>query len=113
MMELIESVWNYIKQTGAEHNVDPVIFAVLYIVTIPTYMGSMVWAVRNHRKGKSVVIPVISTLLNFILPAIYIIIFGKDVAWWVYAIIAFIVLYGGFSVIKKLKERLQEPSSES
>ena len=110
MAEWISDLWVSINEMGEAHNVNPVIFAILYVATIPTYMGSMVWAVRSHRKGKSITIPVISTLLNFILPAIYVIIFGKDVAWWVYLIIAFIVVYGGFSVMSKLRSKLESPS---
>ena len=113
MAELFGDTWEYITQIGTEHNVNPVVFAVLYVVTIPTYLGSMAWAVRNKRNGKEITIPVISTLINFILPAMYILIFGRGVAWWVYLIIAFIILYGGFSALRKLNSKLRKPTPES
>ncbi|GAB5408637.1 MAG: hypothetical protein BalsKO_10020 [Balneolaceae bacterium] len=111
-MELLQNLWIKINEIGAEHNVNPVLFAILYFGTIPPYMGSMVWAVKNHRSKKGIALPVISTLFFFILPTLYVAIFGKDVAWWVYAIIVFMVFYGSYSVFKKLKSKLEEPNSE-
>lgn len=111
-MEFLSDLWQGITELGAEHNVDPVLFAILYFGSIPPYMGSMFWAVKNHKRGSGVALPVISTLFFFILPALYVAVFGKDVAWWVYAIIAFMVIYGSYSVIVKLKARFEEPVSE-
>lgn len=107
-MEFIQDLWLEIAEMGVEHNVNPILFAILYFGTIPPYMGSMVWAVRNHKKGKATVIPILSTLLFFILPAIYVAIFGRNVAWWVYAIIAFMIVYGSYSAIKKVKVKMNE-----
>ncbi|MEQ9310296.1 MAG: hypothetical protein RLN90_12650 [Balneolaceae bacterium] len=112
MMEFLESFWIKINEMGVEHNVNPILFAILYIGSIPPYMGSMVWAVKNHRRKKGVVLPIISTLFFFILPALYVAIFGRNVAWWVYTIIAFMVVYGSYSVFKKLKSKLEETTSE-
>ncbi len=111
-MEFIQELWIKITEMGAEHNVNPILFAILYFGTIPPYMGSMVWAVRNHRIQKGIALPVISTMFFFILPALYIAFFGRNVAWWVYAIIAFMIIYGSYSVLNKLKSKLEEPVSE-
>lgn len=107
-MEFLQNLWQSITELGVKHNVDPILFAILYFESIPPYMGSMVWAVRNHRRKKGITVPIISTLFFFILPALYVAIFGRDVAWWVYAIIAFMVIYGSYSVVVKLKARFEE-----
>ncbi len=111
-MEYLEQFWERIILLGSEHNVNPILFAILYVASIPPYMGSMVWAVRNHRKGKSINLPVISTLFFFILPALYVAIFGRNVAWWVYGIIAFLIVYGTYTVRKKIKAKLEESEQE-
>jgi O-antigen/teichoic acid export membrane protein len=108
MTELLESTWIYIKDLGAEHNVNPILFGLLYVASIPPYLGSMGWIVRNYRKHKPLALPIISTLFFFILPASYIAIFGKDVAWWVYAIIAFLLIYGGSTALKTVKKRISQ-----
>ena len=110
-MDFLQNVWINITDMGIEHNVDPILFAILYFGTIPPYMGSMVWAIKNHKKQKNIVLPVFSTLFFFILPALYVIFFGKNVAWWVYAIIAFIIGYGLFGLYQKMKSSLQDSAS--
>ena len=98
---------------GSKHNVNPILFAILYVASILPYMGSMVWVVRNQRKGKSINLPVISTLFFFILPALYVAVFGRNVAWWVYVIIAFLIVYGITTVRKKLKLKLKEQKEDN
>ncbi len=108
VMDFLNELWADIQQKGLEHNVNPLIFAILYVGSIPPYMASMVWVVKNHRRGKEIVIPVISTLFFFILPALYIVIFGRNVAWWVYGIIAVMLIYGGYSGYRKFRSEIDE-----
>lgn len=107
MIEFFESIWVSITELGSKHNVDPVLFAILYIGTIPPYLGSLAIAIRNHRKGKSIVLPILSTVFFFIFPAVYVAVFGKDVAWWIYLIIAFMVGYGGYNIFLKFRSRVE------
>ncbi len=108
MIEFFESVWLHVNELGIKHNVNPIVFGILYIASIPPYVGSMGWIARNYRKQKPVALPIISTLFFFILPASYVAIFGKDVAWWVYLIITFLLIYGGFKAIKTVRERITQ-----
>lgn len=108
MIELLSDVWNYVQVLGETHNVNPVIFGVLYIGSIPPYLGALGWLVRNLRQHKPVAIPILSTLFFFILPSGYILLFGKDVAWWVYIIVAFLIVYGAYATLRKVKLRVQK-----
>ena len=108
MIEFFESSWIYIKDLGAEHNVNPILFGILYFASIPPYVGSMGWIVRNYKKQRPLAIPIISTLFFFILPASYIAVFGKNVAWWVYTIIAFLLIYGGYTAVQTVKKRISQ-----
>ncbi|RNC85620.1 MAG: hypothetical protein ED557_02275 [Balneola sp.] len=110
-MEYLADLWDKITVLGSEHNVNPILFAILYFASIPPYMGSMVWAVRNNRKGKSINLPVISTLFFFIMPALYVAIFGRNVAWWVYLTIVFLIIYSTHTVRKKITSKLEESES--
>jgi len=110
MTELLEGAWIYIKELGAQHNVNPILFGVLYIGSIPPYLGSMAWIVRNYKRDISIALPVISTLFFFILPALYIAVFGRDVAWWVYIIIVFLLIFGGYTAVKSIRIRLSQES---
>ena len=106
-MEFLIELWGDILKLGLRHNVNPVIFALLYVGSIPPYLGSLAWFIRNFRQNKALPFPIISTLFFFILPSMYVVIFGENVAWWVYLIIAIMVLYGSISAIKKVKGSLK------
>ena len=105
-MDQLGEFWQEIILLGEEHNVNPIMFAVLYLVSIPPYLFSIAWVVRNFRKGASVVFPIISTLVFFVLPSMYIAVFGRNVAWWVYAIIALLLIYGGFSAVRSVRKKI-------
>ncbi|MBO6793795.1 MAG: hypothetical protein JJ895_07790 [Balneolaceae bacterium] len=106
MSEWILTLWDSVKELGVEHNVNPILFAILYVGSIPPYIGSMAWIVRNHRKQKAINVPVISTLFFFIMPALYVLIFGRNVAWWVYVIIALLIGYSSYTLYKKIREKI-------
>ena len=108
MGEFITESWNSIKTLGADHNVDPVLFAVLYVVTIPLYLISLGRAVKNYRRKKPFKSLVVLTVFFFVLPALYVLFFGKNVVWWVYAIFFAIILYSIFSVFRKFKRKVKE-----
>ena len=105
MIEFLQSFWEYILKIGENHNVDPRLFAILYVLSIPPYLGSMAWVVRNYRKKKSISLPFASTLFFFIMPSLYVLFFGRNVAWWVYVIVVVLVLQGAYTVRKKVKTK--------
>ena len=107
MIEYFSELWIKILDMGDTHNVNPYIFAFLYVGSIPPYLGSIAWFVKNYRNNKTLPLPIISTLFFFILPSLYIIVFGRDVAWWVYLIIALMVFYGITMTIKKLRSGIK------
>lgn len=106
MIEFLNNSWSSILELGLKHNVNPLLFAFLYVSSIPPYLGSMVWIARNYKAEKSLTIPIISTLFFFILPALYVLIFGRNVAWWVYLILLIMIGYGSFSAYQKVKENI-------
>lgn len=53
MTELLEGVWIYISELGIEHNVDPIIFGILYVGSIPPYLASMAWIEIIETSGLS------------------------------------------------------------
>ncbi|MBO6535079.1 MAG: hypothetical protein JJ966_02575 [Balneolaceae bacterium] len=108
MIDWLLTVWESVIELGEQHNVNPFLFAVLYVGSIPPYLGSMAWIVRNHRRQKPINIPVISTLFFFIMPALYVLIFGRNVAWWVYVIVVILIVYSTFTLSKKIQAKIAE-----
>jgi hypothetical protein len=61
--------------------VNPLIFGAIYVGAIPFFFFSLVWLVRNIRKKKSIVIPVLLTGFFFISAYLYLIIVGENIPW--------------------------------
>ncbi len=108
MIEWLENAWIYIYELGLSHSVNPIIFGVLYIGSIPPYLWSIGWLISSLKNHKPLSIPILTTLFFFILPSLYIVLFGKDVAWWVYGIILILLSYGGFTAYRTVQSKLTE-----
>jgi len=108
MTEFLDYATDWVLGLGDAYGVNPVIFGILYIASIPPYLASIGWIVRNYRRGKPIALPVMSTGLFFIAPAIYLLAAGRNVPWAFYAAIGFMVLYGIFTTWKKVNKRVNK-----
>lgn len=93
---------------GVEYGVNPIIFGVIYVGAIPFFTLSIAWLVRNYRKGLSIVMPVLSASFFFISAYLYLMIAGKNVPWWIYAIVVAMLVYGAWSTYQKVKKQVKE-----
>lgn len=103
--------WNSVKEWflsfGEQYNVNPIIFGAIYIGAIPFFTASIAWLVRNHRKGKSIVVPILSAGSFFISAYLYLIIAGRNVPLWVYLVLAAMIIFGAFATIKKARRQIE------
>ena len=108
--------WSMIKEwffsLGEQYNVNPIIFGAIYIGAIPFFTASIAWLVRNYRKGKSVVLPILSAGFFFVSAYLYLIIAGRNVPLWVYLILAVMIVFGIFSTVKKVRKQIKEEPDE-
>lgn len=93
---------------GAKYHVDPYIFGGIYIGTIPLFFLCLSWTIRRAKKGKSIVIPALSTGLCFISSYLYLVVAGKNIPGWVYGLIVLMVVYGVYTSIKKIKGKVRK-----
>ncbi len=93
---------------GTEYGVNPIIFGVIYVGAIPFFSLSIGWLIRNFRRGKSIVMPVLSAMFFFVSAYIYLIFAGKNVPFWVYGIVVLLILIGIYSTIKKVRRQISE-----
>lgn len=95
---------------GDKYNVNPWIFGGIYIGAIPFFFLSLAWLIKNIRKKKPVVVPVLLSGFFFVSAYLYLIIAGKNIPVWVYIFIGAMVAYGVYSTIKKVKEKSDTPN---
>lgn len=108
--------WTTLKEwfwgLGEQYGVNPIVFGALYVGTIPFFSVSIAWLVNNYRKKKSIILPALLAGFFFISAYLYLIIAGKNVPLWVYSFVAFLVIFGTWSTIRKVKSRIHQKANE-
>jgi hypothetical protein len=107
MQNLWEAVKDYYISLGENYKVNPVIFLVIHVIATPLFIANVGWIVRNYRAKKSLVLPVIISTLIFNAANIYLVIAGKNISLWIYAILIITTIISGYFSIKKVKKKLK------
>lgn len=101
--------WQIFKEwflsLGEKYNVNPFIFGGIYLGAIPFFFISLYRTIKNIKKKKSIVLPVLLTGFFFISAYLYLIIAGKNIPVWAYVFIVLMIIYGIYSTIKKIREK--------
>lgn len=103
-MEWWEAFKEWFLGLGEAYNVNPYIFGGIYIGAIPFFFLSLSWVIRNIKRKKSFVVPLLLTGFFFISAYLYLIVVGKNIPVWVYGFIGAMVLYGAYSIYQKIKK---------
>ncbi len=103
-----EAFVDWFFSLGANYGVNPFVFGGIYIGAIPFFSLSVGWIIRNYRRGKSIAVPAMFALFFFISAYLYLIIAGRNVPWWVYAVVILMVAYGAFSTVRKIQSRVSD-----
>jgi len=104
MMEL-QTIHEWLMGLSADYNVNPYIFAAIYVGGIPFFTASVAWIVRNKKSQKPITLPVLSTGLCMSSAYIYLMIAGEGVPVWVYVLIVGLLGYGIYSTFRKVKQK--------
>ncbi|MBA3633415.1 MAG: hypothetical protein H0W58_11515 [Acidobacteria bacterium] len=102
-----EAVQNWFFSLGENYGVNPLIFGAIYIGAIPFFTLSVGWLIRNYRRGKSIALPTIAALFFFVSAYIYLIFAGKNVPFWVYAVVILLIAFGAYSTVKKIRTQVK------
>ncbi|HKT10391.1 MAG TPA: DUF547 domain-containing protein [Terriglobia bacterium] len=94
---------NWFESLGEKYNVNPFIFGGIYVGAIPFFVLSVGWIISNLRKKKPIVLPILVASFFFISAYLYLLIVGRNIPLWVYAIIAAMVAFGSYSTVRKIR----------
>jgi ABC-type Co2+ transport system permease subunit len=94
------------KQAIDHYGVNPAIFLVIYLMSVPFFYYSLFRVIRALEKklGKEVLVWSTVFLCATVAPFMYVLFFGRNLLWWVYGIIALLIGQGIFSLIRKLRD---------
>ena len=107
MQKIWHSIQQYYFAIGKNFHVDPVIFLGIHIIATPLFLLSIAWLIKNYRQQKSVVIPTIVSAFIFSAANIYLVIFGKNIPWWIYLILAATTIISGYFSYRKVDRKIK------
>jgi hypothetical protein len=110
MIEYVTSkIDELIRVARDNYNVNPIIFLVIYLVCTPIFYYSLFRTLRALAKklGNEVMLWSTIFLCTNVAPFIYVLIFGRNIPWWVYGIIALLIGQGVLSLVMKLRRTNQ------
>jgi hypothetical protein len=111
MVQYVVSSIQGLMQTARElYGVDPIIFIVIYLACAPFWYFSLFRTLRAVATKRTSELTLWGTvfLATSVAPFVYVMIFGRNLPWWVYAIIA--ILIG--EALWTLANKLRKPSEE-
>ncbi len=99
--------WINSVMRGARENyhVDPIVFLVIFLASAPVFYYSLFRMIRALARHARTEIAFWSTvfLCAVVAPFLYVLLFGRNLPWWVYAIIGLLIAQGVLSLIVKLR----------
>ena len=110
-LQVMPNIWEAIKKyyttLGESYHVDPVIFVGIHVIATPLFLMAVAWIIRNHRKKKPLLLPVLVAFFIFNAANIYLVIFGRNIPWWIYAILLVTTLLSSYFSYKKVRKKIK------
>ena len=108
MFEYIISNINDISKIAYDnYGVNPTLFIIIYLITVPIFYYSLFRTLRvlTKKLGNEIMLWSAIFLFANIAPFLYVFIFGRNIPWWVYAIIAILIGQGVLSLVLKIRKK--------
>jgi hypothetical protein len=108
-------MWEALKEwffgLGPKYGVNPIIFGSIYVGAIPFFTLSIARLIRNLRRRRSIVMPVLTASFCFVSAYLYLIVVGKNIPVWVYVFLAAMIIYGVVSSVIKVRRGVRMPDA--
>jgi prepilin signal peptidase PulO-like enzyme (type II secretory pathway) len=108
MQNIWEAIKNYYITLGENYKVNPLIFLGIHVAATPLFIASVAWLIRWYRHNKALTLPIIVSFLIFNSANIYLVMFGKNIPWWIYAILLTTTLISGYFSYKKIRKKMKK-----
>lgn len=93
---------DWVIALGEKHAVDPLVLGSLYLVSKVLFFSLLAVTLKKLRAGKPLLVTLGFAFLSFSLPYLYLLIAGRNISVWVYVFVAGMLLYGAFTIWKKV-----------
>ncbi|WP_374948865.1 hypothetical protein [Mucilaginibacter sp.] len=106
MMEYLTMLKDWVIELGEKHSVDPLVLGSLYLVSKLSFFTFIGFLLKNLKDKKPILTLILFAAASFSLPYMYLIIAGRNIPFWVYLFIVVMFFYGGFTIYKKVTEKV-------
>ena len=111
---LITLIADKAEAIHAEYAVHPYVFIALLVICAPFFYYSIYRLVRALAARRSDLIFRWSSvfLISTAVPYLYVLLFGRGIPWWVYLVIALLLVQGVFSLVRRLRRARSVASAD-
>ncbi|MEL6863735.1 MAG: hypothetical protein AAFP19_04915 [Bacteroidota bacterium] len=105
-MGYLEQLSHWMLGFGQAYGVNPFIFALLYFGTIPFSLIAFSQLILRLRSGQSTFLPLLVLFLSFIGTYVYLFWAGRNIPWWVYALVLVMMVYSAVVLYRKIRQQV-------
>jgi hypothetical protein len=105
---MFEAVKEWFFSLGPRYGVNPLIFGSIYVGAIPFFAASIAWLINNLRNRKPIAVPFLSASFFFVSAYLYLLVVGRNIPAWVYAFLAFMLMFGLYSTVQKVRKSTEQ-----
>ena len=104
---VLGAVREMMRAARENYGVDPVAFIVIYLACVPFFYYSIFRMVRAlaRRRQQEILVWSMIFLGATAAPFLYVLVFGRNMPWWVYVVIALLIGQGVYSLIRRLTKK--------
>ncbi len=103
-----EAIKKYYISLGERYEVDPLLFVGIHVVATPLFAVAVWWIIYNKKKKRSIVLPGIMAAFIFNAANIYLVLWGKNIPFWIYAIVGTLTIISTYLSVRNIKKKMAD-----
>lgn len=110
---ILGKIREIMDMASARYGVNPIVFLVMYVGMAPFWYYTIYRTIRAVAKknGRDMMLWGAICLVVTVAPYVYVLIFGRNMPWWIYIIIGLLVGQGIYSLVRKLTKKTKTPEA--
>ena len=104
----MSQIWSSIHAYGVQHGVDPLLFALIYVVRLPFLLLSLAVLAQRARRRRGVAPAAVVFLSLGILPYLYVVAFGRGLPLWLETAAIALALLAVLQGARKVRSTLRD-----
>ncbi len=104
---VLGAIRDMMRAAHDNYGVNPVVFIVIYLASAPFFYYSIFRMLRAlaRRQQQGIIAWSMVFLGSTAAPFIYVLVFGRNLPWWVYVVIGVLIGQGVYSLIRRLRKK--------